>query len=304
MVDTAIGLGDVQGLNVILVGDADRLHPLLTRQGSKLKNLTLHHASEAIAMDADPLSAVRRLKNSSIHAGLKLVKNREADAFISAGNTGAITTAAAVILGFQPQVRRPALAQFLPKAHGRVLLLDIGAAVPAYPEDLLTFAQLGATFFAQVTGNPNPSIALLNIGTEATKGDALRVETHRLLQASQLNFTGNIEPHELWVSKVDVVVTDGFTGNILLKTGEGLIKTIIDQLRLLGKGSIPTQLAVKWLKPSLRRVFAPYDYQQYGGAPLLGVKGLCLICHGRTTASALRHAVVTARDLVNLSRVR
>jgi phosphate acyltransferase len=286
------------GVEVALVGAPERIEQELRDAGGGSTGISLVAASEAIGMDETPLEAVRRKHDASIAVGIRLVKDGQAQAFVSAGNTGAVLAAATLLLGRLPQVERPALATALPaKGGGRVLLLDAGATADCRPSQLVQFAQLGHAYSRAVLGVREPRVGLVSIGEEDSKGNELVLETnHRLRELAGLGFIGNIESKDLPSGAVDVAVTDGFTGNIILKTAEGTADFILRELREALTSRLRYKLAAATLRPAFVALRSRLDYAEYGAAPLLGVRGLVLVAHGRSNARAIASAIRTARD--------
>lgn len=250
-------------------------------------------------MHEQPAAAVRSKKDSSIVVGSALVRDREADAFFSAGSTGAAMTAATLIMGRLDGVSRPALAAVIPASDRPVVLLDVGAQADSKPENLVQFAHMGAAYAEIVLGAVNPRVALLNIGQEASKGSALTKAAYDLMSEQVPGFAGNVEGKDIPGGLVDVIVTDGFTGNVCLKLLEGVSKALLTQVRDAMTSNVPSKVAASVLKRSLSRVKERIDPDTYGGAPLLGVAGECFIGHGssgpRAVASALRVSAQAAR---------
>ncbi len=283
---------------IILVGDTAQIEPLLPARG-RPPNLTLHHASQVITMDDAPVMAIRRKRDSSLVVAAKLVKEGKADALVSMGNTGAVGVAAKLLWGSLPYVDRPAIATVLPTYAGRCVLLDSGATVDSTPRHLLDFALMGQIYAAQVLEIPNPRVGLLNIGEEATKGNSVTKEAYQLLK-SQLKdeFVGNVEGKSFFEGIADVVVCDGFVGNVFLKTSEGVaeivMKVVKEELMRNPLNRVPLAL----LRPAFGRIRRRLDYREWGGAPLLGVDGVCIIGHGRSDRYAVRQAIAVAAQAV------
>lgn len=280
-------------IDLLLVGDEQRITPLLG-PGGRPANLTVRHASQVVEMSDSPGVAVRQKPDSSIAVGMKLVRDGKAQAIISAGNSGAVMAAAVLILKAQRGIDRPAIATLLPTRRGQTVLLDSGATTDCKPAHLAQFARLGSTYASTVLDLPNPSVGLLSIGEEATKGDELTKETHKLLLTSGLNFVGNVEPKEVTRGEVDVAVCDGFVGNLVLKSGEGFGELVLglikDEIR---KGWV-YKLGAKLMESVLRHVASRFDATEIGGAPLLGVNGVVVICHGRSNSLAIANAIRVA----------
>ncbi len=283
-------------VDIMLIGDDARVRPYLAQHGDPPRNLTLHHASQVVEMCDSPAKAVKRKPDSSIVVGMNLVERGEAHAVISAGNSGAMMAAAKLILKPMPGIDRPAICTLLPTEKGRCLLLDAGATTDCKPQHLLSFAQLGARYAPIALDLPEarPRVGLLSIGEEETKGDELTKETHKLLRDSDLHFIGNVEPKEVVRGEVDVVVCDGFVGNLMLKAGEGFGELFNELLKEQIMRSWVSKLAALLLRPVFRAVKKRFDYAEYGGALLLGVNGVVVIGHGRSNATAIQNAIRVA----------
>lgn len=260
-------------------------------------------APDVIGMAEHPVSAVRAKRRSSIVVGIDLVARGEADALVTAGNTGAAMAAAVFGLKRISGVDRPALATPFPTSNGTCLLLDIGANADARPQNLAQFAVMGAIYAERVLGIPSPRVGLLSIGEEDSKGNLLVQEAHRQLRQAPVHFIGNIEGNDLPTGKAQVVVTDGFTGNVVVKLCEGVVATMLEAIRSEISASPLTMALAAGLRPAFRRVRRRLDYTEYGGAPLLGVDGVCIVAHGRSDAWAIRNAVRVACEAVQHSLV-
>lgn len=282
-------------LHVLLVGPAEVVEPFAARH----ERVTAVAAPEVIGMDEHPANAVRAKKGSSIVVGCRLVRDGGAQAFFSAGNTGACMAASTLVIGRLPGVTRPAIAAVLPGRDRRVVLLDAGANADCKPENLVQFAHMGAAYARVVLGVAEPSIGLLSIGEEATKGSALVQEAHELMAAQVPGFAGNVEGMDIPRGTADVVVTDGFTGNVVLKLMEGMAVVLLGEVRDAMMASAPAKVAAAVLRPSLARLRDRLDPEAEGGAPLLGVNGVSIIGHGRSgpraVAAALRVAATAVR---------
>lgn len=283
-----LALAEDPALRVVLVGPADVVIPAETPRCAPLV------ATEVIAMDEHPATAVRTKKDSSIVVGCRLVRDGSADAFFSAGSTGACMAAATLGMGRIRGVQRPAIAAVIPGAAGPTVLLDVGANADVKPEMLVQFALMGRAYARTVLGVAEPSVALLNIGEEATKGSALAQEAHTLMAGSVPGFTGNAEGRDVSAGRFDVIVTDGFTGNVTLKVLEGLASTLMSELRSALTERTLNKLAALVVAPSLKRMKQRLDPDVYGGAPLLGVSGVCIIGHGSSNATAISNGVLVA----------
>ena len=279
------------GIEVALVGPPDAIAPELTKF-PKTDRVSIVPASEAITMEEDEIvKAVRSRRDASINVAMTLVREGRADAAVSAGNTGAVMASAFFVLGRIPGIERPALGALLPYNAGRVFLIDAGANADCRPNHLLQFAQMGSAYMERVVGVANPRVGLLNVGEEAGKGNELAAEAHERLRESGLNFIGNVEGVNIHKGICDVVVTDGFTGNVALKAGEGVADYILEQVRGVIRSSPLYVSAAILLKPALRRVLKRLQYEEYGGANLLGVNGTVVIAHGRSDALAVKNAL-------------
>lgn len=285
--------------HILLVGDRARVEPLLEESGASNENLTVHHATEVVAMDAHPVEAVRRQKDSSIVVATRLVKEGAADALVSAGSTGAAMATSLLQWGRIRGIERPAIGTVLPTLSGVCILLDVGAQVDSRSSHLTQFALMGNLYAQRVLGVARPKVALLSNGEEETKGSDLVRETYgRLKEIADLNFIGNIEGRDILPGKADVVVCDGFVGNVVLKFAEGMGSVIFDLLKeAIGK-DMRSRLGGLLLQPALRSVSKRVDYTEYGGAPLLGVQGVCIISHGSSNEKAVKNAIRVAHESI------
>lgn len=286
------------GVELILVGRTEAIQPELdgTRE---TPNLRVVDARDVIDMHEHPTDAVRAKPGASINVGLRLVREGEADAFITAGNTGAAMTAALLQLGRVRGIARPALATIFPSGEsGITMLLDIGANADCRVMHMVQFAHMGSAFMRRMYGIERPRVGLLSNGEEDTKGNQLTVETNQSLRASSLNFVGNVEAKDLTKFVVDVCVMDGFTGNVLLKTAEGVAELMFQEIEKAVRLTPWNLAAGLVLKSELRKAKRRLDYTEYGGAQLLGVNGVVIIAHGRSNARAIFSAVRAARDAV------
>jgi glycerol-3-phosphate acyltransferase PlsX len=298
-VEGAVGalLDRSDDVRVVLVGDRDRIEAELARfPDAPRDRLEIHHASEVIEMGEAPATAIRRKRDSSIVVGVNLLKAGEVDAFISAGSTGAVMAASLVTLRTIPGVDRPPVGARIPTSQGTCLAVDVGANVDCKPHQLVQFAQLGSVYAEDMLGIDNPRVGLLNIGTEPEKGNEVVVEAYGLLQATpHLNFIGNVEGREIVSGKCDVLVADGFVGNVLLKFYESVAGLIT--------GMLKRELTEAGVQLDLDRIFRSLDYAGIGGAPLLGVNGVVIICHGGSPPLAIRNAIQVAAQSVQRQMV-
>ena len=277
-------------LHVVLVGqEAVVARELQAATGDAAAELpiTVVHAPDVIAMDAQAAHAARRQRQSSVHVGLRLVRDGEADAFLSAGNSGATMATAVLMLRPLPGVDRPATGAVIPLSSGPLLVVDVGTTADCQPRHLVDFAYLGAAYMEIVHGLQRPRVGLLSNGEEANKGNRLVQETYPLLAASGLHFIGNVEGRQATAGAADVVVCDGFAGNVLLKVAEGVADLIFGLVRDAVRSRLHYKLAGLVLRPALRRAARRLDYREHGSAPLLGVRGLVFIAHGRSDATAI-----------------
>jgi len=299
-VEGAVAAAGMYGVEVILVGDEARIHTVLEPLKATGRSIRVVHAPEMLTMDdkglALALKAKRKEPRTSMAVGIDLVKHGEAQAFVTAGNTGAAVATAYFRIGTMAGVERPALAPVFPTRTGTCVVLDIGANPDCKPENLVQFAVMGAVYAERVRGVKHPRVALLSNGEEAGKGNTLVRETHKQLLTSGLNYLGNVEPKELMAGRADVVLTDGFTGNILLKASEAVASLIFETVRdKIQSASALAKLGGLLVRPTLRSVAQLLNPSEEGAAPLLGIDGLVFIGHGRSDALAIQNAVRVAK---------
>ncbi len=296
---TPVVTGAVQALNeldveLILVGREDLIRVELERVGCTDPRLTVRHASQTVGMHESPSQVARKKRDSSIWIATHLVKTGEAQAVVSAGNTGASMVSAFFLLGTIKGVERPAIAATLPTLRGPAILLDVGATVDCSARQLYQFAIMGHEYAKHLLGLPNPRVGLLSIGEEATKGNEVTKEAFRLLKESSLNFMGNVEGRDVYGGVAEVIVCDGFLGNVSLKISEGLADAMKKILMNEVMNSAMGRLSLVFLTGPLMRLKRRTDYAELGGAPLLGVNGVCMICHGRSSPKAIKNAISRA----------
>jgi len=287
--------------DIIIVGREEAIRQEMARHDTAGLKLEIVHAPEVIEMDDEPAWAAREKKNSSMHVGMTLVREGEADAYVSAGNTGGVLAVATLhTLRRIRGVKRPALAAILPLPAGRFVTLDIGANADCRPEYLIQFALMGHTYARAVLGCPEPRVALLSNGEEPGKGNTLVKDTYKLIASSNpnFNFIGNLEPKEALIGEADVVVADGFTGNVFIKTLEATAKMLTNLIREEIKASPVTAMGGLLAKPAFGRVARRVDPFEVGGGPLLGVNGVVIVGHGRSNARAIKNAIGQARKAV------
>ncbi len=286
------------GLEVILLGPEDLLRKELAQRGKGAETrLSVVHAPQTVLMDETAVDGVRRKKDSTIMVGFDLVKQGQADALVSAGHSGATMTAAILQLGRLKGISRPSIASVFPTLKEPVLVTDIGANVDCRPQHLYQFAVMASACSELLLNRAKPRVGLLSIGEEPGKGNAAVKEAYDLLKASSLNFIGNVEGRDVFSGDVDVVVCDGFVGNIVLKISEGLAEAIQQMLKAEIKKSWQASLASFFIRPAFRAFRKRVDYAEYGGAPLLGINGVGIICHGTSSAVAIRNAIKEAAKM-------
>jgi len=300
-IDGALAAARDFGVTVILVGQPERVEPELRRcgwRGDGDRGIELVEAAEVIGMGEPVASSVRRKKKSSLRVGTRLVKEGKADGFISAGNTGAAMATAKMVLGMLPGVDRPALAALIPtKSAKPTLLLDVGANSECKPHHLVQFAIMGDAYSRAVLGTVGPVVGLMSIGEEEAKGNDLTKEAFPLLrEMSNLNFVGNVEGRDVFSGAVDVIVTDGFTGNVMLKLSEGLTDAMLSMIKRELTASAVTKAGAMLAKPAFRNIKKRLDYSEHGGAPLLGVRQIVIIGHGSSNSRAIRNAIRNVKE--------
>src|SRR5690242_19603041 len=288
------------GVRVLLVGPEERVrqelsvHPTAPRMPVEVVN-----ATEVITMHDKPVHAVRTKKQSSMHVGLRLVRDKKAVGFVTAGNTGAAMAAAKMVLGTLPGVDRPALANVFPTSAGKhkpSILIDVGANVDSKPHNLAQFAVMGDIYFRAIFGNSKPTVGLLSVGEEEGKGNELTKHAFALFKELPVNFIGNVEGRDLYNGRVDVIVCDGFVGNVALKISEGLVEAVSSLLKEALSSTLTSKVGGLLSRRAFRNFKKRVDYSEYGGAPLLGVRGVCIICHGGSSANAIKNAIRVAAE--------
>lgn len=292
-VDTVNEHGDI---DVVLVGIEDDIRRELRTRRYPTDRITVVHASQVVEMHEPPASAIRKKRDSSIRVGVGLVKSGKADAFVSAGHSGVVMATSLLLLGMSKGVDRPAIATLMPTLKDTFIMLDVGANVDCTPENLLQFALMGNTYCKLVLRRAAPKVALLSIGEEDIKGNEVTKEAFKLIKETQLNFIGNIEGKDIFTGKADVVVCDGFIGNVALKISEGLVETMMKMLKHEISAVSTGRIGYLMMKPALKNFKKRTDYDEYGGAPLLGLNGACIISHGRSTPKAIKNALRVAAD--------
>lgn len=291
-------------LELVLVGQPEALEPELARLGAPAERLRLHPATQVAGMKDAPSLVLRQMRDASIRVCFDLHKAGEVDAVVSAGNSGATMAVGMVVMGRLPEVDRPALASVLPGLNGPTVLIDVGANVDCSPLMLLQFGYMGAVYAERVLGISHPSVGLLSIGEEDSKGNTVVKAAHEYFKNSALNFVGNVEGRDIFRGPATVVVCDGFVGNVCLKVSEGLAESIMKLLKEKMLHSLAGRLGAMLLKPSLKGLATRLDYASYGGAPLLGINGVSLICHGASSPQAIASALKAAAESVRGQVVR
>ncbi len=282
---------------VLLAGPEDILKRELARRGAR--GLEIVHASESVTMEEAAAKSFRLKRDSSVRVAARLVRDGRADGMVSAGNTGAVMATAKIVLGALEGVDRPALAAVFPTSKGKAaVLLDVGANVDCKPQHIEQFAVMGETYYRVIFGVERPRVGQLSIGTEERKGNELTREAFGRLKELPLNFTGNVEGRDLYNGRVDVIVCDGFTGNVALKISEGLVEAVSKMLRESLSRTFSAKVGYVLSRKALRNFKRRIDYAEYGGAPLLGVRGVCLIAHGSSNPHAIKNAIRVAAEFV------
>ena len=296
VIQGAIAAVKEYGAEIILVGNKDKVEALLKKYRYSGSNIEVHHAEDVIGMNEPAATSIRRKRNSSIVVGVNLVKEGKGAAFLSAGNTGAAVCAATLGLGLLPGIERPGIALVTPTLKGFSLIVDVGANIDPKPSQLLQYGIMGDAYCRYILKKENPSVGLLNIGEEEAKGTDFVKEAFSLLEKSKLNFIGNVEGRDLFSGKSDVIVCDGFVGNVALKVSESAAEAMQVFLKRHILSSIMGRIGVLFLLPSLKRFKKDLDYAEYGGAPLLGVNGVVIIGHGRSNVKAIKNAIRVAKE--------
>ncbi len=282
-------------IDIALIGIKEQVEAELKKHKFPQERIQLIHSPEVIGMHDAATSSIRSKKNSSISMGVTLLKDTSYDAFVSAGNTGAVVCASTVFLGLLPGVERPGIGLVIPTLNKFAFLIDIGANSDPKPSHLLQYAHMGKIYTERALKIENPRIGLLNIGEEEGKGSEFEKEAYKLLSEKVKNFIGNVEPNEIFSGKCDCVVCDGFVGNVMIKTSEGLVESAGTLIKREIKKSPIALFAAFLLKSELSHIKKKVDYSEYGGAPLMGVNGIVMICHGRSSPKAIKNAIRAAK---------
>ena len=298
VVDGAVQAARALPIEVVLVGQENRISQELNRFRPVPSNLKIHHASEVVGMGESPAATIRKKKDSSISQMVELAKRKEVNAVVSAGNTGAMVVASSLGFGMLEGIERPGIAILIPSLVGPVMVIDVGANVDAKPSHLFQYGLMGSVYMRHVVGKKNPSVGMLNVGEEESKGTDFHRESFKQLEESHLNFVGNVEGRDIFVGTCDVTVCDGFVGNVALKVSEGVAFALKELLKKELNRTLLNRLGAILLLPAFNQLKRQMDYAEYGGAPLLGVDGACFICHGSSTAKAIRNAIRAASTYV------
>lgn len=286
-----------EGINITLVGKLSLIEQELKKHTYDSSRINIYNAEDVIGMDESPTEAIRKKPDSSLVSGLKLCKNGKADGFISAGNTGAVMAASLFTLGRIANVSRPTIGSRFPTERGITMVFDVGANVDCKPLQLVQFAVMGSVFANHIYGINNPKIGLLSVGEEKSKGDAVTVETYELLEKSGLNFIGNVEGRDIMKGETDVIVCDGFTGNIVLKFAESVLSLLKTKFKDYADRGFVNKMKVGMAYGTLKDILKDFDYQEYGGVPLLGVNGISIIGHGRSSPRAIMNMAIKAEQM-------
>ncbi len=287
-------------LEIIFVGKESVIKENLKKYDVSKINYSIVNADEVVTMNDDATAAIKNKKNSSLYIGTELHKQGKVDAFLSAGNTGAMMSTSTVLLGRIKGVSRPTIGTFFPTINGTpTLILDAGANVDCKAKFLYEFAIMGSIYFSEMNNIEKPRVALLNIGEEKSKGNEVIIETYKLLSESNLNFIGNIEGGDIFHGKADVIVCDGFTGNIILKFAESFLGFLKLSIKNYAQKSFIKKARVAVMVPTLKEILANFDYQDYGGVPLLGVNGVAMIGHGKSTPKAIQNLILRSIEIID-----
>jgi glycerol-3-phosphate acyltransferase PlsX len=298
MVIGAIQAVEESDLDVTLIGDENVLNRVLQNHPRASSRLHIVHASQTVSMDESPFEAIRKKKDSSIIRAFEQIKNGEADGVVSAGNSGATMVSAIKSLGRLENVLRPGIASIFPTLKNPLVMMDVGANVDCRPQHLFQFGVMGSAFSDNLFQIQKPRIGLLSIGEEGGKGNVLVKSAHELFRKSSLNFIGNVEGRDIFQGDVDVIVCDGFVGNVCLKVSEGLAEAIMTMLRTEMSKSFMAKVGYILARQAFRNFGKKVDYAEYGGAPLLGVNGTGIVCHGRSNAKAIKNAIKVAAEMI------
>ncbi len=305
LLGAAQALNEDKNIDLLLTGDKKIIQRTLSENSINIDEKAIVHCSEVITMHDSPMAAIKAKRDSSIVVGAKLVKEGKADAFVSAGNTGAVSAVSTLEIGRIPGVSRPTIMAGFPNEKGEfTFVADVGAFVDSRPEHLRDFALLGSIFIEEIYGIEKPKVGLLNVGEERSKGYRLTTETARLLSETNLNFTGNVEGKDILKGTVDLVVCDGFVGNILLKFAESIIPFLRSSLKRYSEAGLYHKLRAGLVRTPLKTSLENADYQKHGGVPMLGVKGITIIGHGSSSPLAIKNMILRAKEMYDKQLIR
>ena len=298
VIEGSLAAVEEYGVDVVLVGDQPKIEALLKKAKYTGSQISVQHASEVIQMSEGAATSIRRKRDSSIVVGVDLVKQGKGDAFFSAGNTGAVVCAGTLGLGLLPGIERPGIGIVTPTLKGNSLIIDVGANIDPKPTQLLQYGIMADAYCKNILNKPNPSVGLLNIGEEEKKGTEFIRETYELLEKAKLNFVGNVEGRDIFSGKCDIVICDGFVGNVALKVAESAAEAMQTYLKRHLLSDFWGKIGLIFMMPSLKRFKKEIDYAEYGGALLLGVNGVVIIGHGRSNKKAIKNAIRVAKEEV------
>ncbi|MDD3904930.1 MAG: phosphate acyltransferase PlsX [Candidatus Omnitrophica bacterium] len=299
-VEGAIQAVEEFGYDLVLIGDEALIKAELDKRGGGRGKISIVHSPERIEMNEPAALSVRRKRKSSIVMGLEMLKRDEADGFVSAGNTGAVVCAATLSLRLLPGIERPGIAICIPTLKGTSVITDVGANIDPKPLHLLQYGIMADAYSRYILHKPNPTVGLLNVGEEESKGTDFIKETHTLLSESKLNFIGNIEGRDIYAGTADIILCDGFVGNVILKVSESVVDTIVKLLKKEIKANVIATLGAALAASAFNGLKKKMDYSEYGGAPLLGVDGRCIISHGSSNPKAIKNAIKVAGEFMTL----
>ena len=299
-IEGAIQAVEEFGYDMILVGDEALIKAELDKRGGDRGKIAIVHSPERIEMNEPAAISVRRKRKSSIVMGLEMLKREEADGFVSAGNTGAVVCAATLSLRLLPGIERPGIAVCIPTLTGTSVIIDVGANIDPKPLHLLQYGIMADAYSRYILHKANPTVGLLNVGEEETKGTEFSKEAHTLLSESKLNFIGNIEGRDIYAGTADIVLCDGFVGNVILKVSESVVDTIVKLLKKEIKANVIATVGAALASSAFNMLKKKMDYSEYGGAPLLGVDGRCIISHGSSNPKAIKNAIKVAGEFMTL----
>ncbi len=286
-------------IDVYLVGRKEEIISVINQNKLKFGFNKIINAEEVISMGETPTSALRQKPDSSISVGTRLVKEKKVDAFVSAGNTGAVVAAATLIMGRLENVERPTIGNYFPNSKGICTVFDVGAVVDTKPQHLVNFGVLSNIYVKEIYGIENPTIGILSTGEEEEKGTKVTKEAFSLFKKTSLNFIGNLEGKDILTGKANIVICDGFIGNVLLKFGESVPKLLKHLLKEYANKNLLNKIKIGLLKNSFKEAMTPLDPNLYGGVPLLGVKGICIIGHGSSSALGIKNMIVRAKEMID-----